>query len=275
VTSTWTTNSDGSVTFNGTVTFPAGTNTATGAGVVIFGANGGTTNFPAASTGPAGVSPTFTTAMVQVANGTALPSPNPAVVFTAASGSTPPNYALTFYVNSGATGSSSTSILTASDLENSAQAGYTIGYNATTSKASWQPKLNGGWYYTNTISATASNTTSTKAMTSITIPSQPFSWWPHVHAYGNVVGAVDTRIDLVARINSTTGVECARGLGAVGSSAPPIVAIPNGLYSGSGNIISAGSPATIYLNAENQNSSANPWNTTSSAFFQVKVSPVS
>jgi hypothetical protein len=280
VTSTWTTNSDGSVTFNGTVTFPAGTNTATGAGVVILGANGGTTNFPAVSTGPAGLSPTFSTTMVQLANGTALPSPNPAVVFTAGSGSNPPNYALTFYVNAGATGSTTSSILTATDLENTAQSGYVIGYDSVNAKAQWQPMLNGGCYYANTISATTSNTISIKNMASINIPAQPFNWWPQVFAAANVIGAVDTRVDLVARATTTagsysTGNECARGYGVAGATPPPVTAIPNGLYTGSPNIIPAGAQAYLYLNAENQNPSAvGAWYTTSAAWFQVGVFPV-
>ena len=277
---TWTTNSDGSVTFNGTVTFPAGTNTASGAGVVILGANGGTTNFPAVQAGAAGASPTFTTTMIQVASGTALPSPNPAVVFTAGSGATPPNYALTFYVNAGATGSTTSSILTASDLENTAQSGYVIGYDSTNAKAQWQPMLNGGCYYANTIPATTSNTVGIKNMAAINVPAQPFNWWPQVFATANVMGGVDTRVDLVARATTTagsysTGNECARGYGVTGATPPPITAIPNGLYTGSPNIIPAGVQAYIYLNAENQStSSTTTWYTTSAAWFQVGVFPV-
>jgi hypothetical protein len=273
VSNTWTTNSDGSVTFNGTVTFPAGTNTASGAGIMVLGPNGGTTNFPAASiTGPAGPAPTFSVTTVQYAAGAALPSPNPAVVFTAGSGSTPPNYALTFYVNAGAAGSSTSAILTASDLENTAQAGYVIGYDSVNAKAQWQPMLAGGWFYANTIAATTSNTTGNKNLTSITVPGQPFAWWPECYAMANVVGGIDTRVDLVARITTQNGPEVARGYGAVGYSGPWTM-IPNGLYTGSPNIIPANTQAVIYLNAENQ-AGTSAWNTTSAAFFQVHCSPV-
>jgi hypothetical protein len=266
------------VTFNGSVTFPAGTNLATGAGVCIFGPNGGTTNFGAIATGSPGVSPTITATTVQVASGTSLPSPNPAVVFTPASGSTPPNYAFTFYVNAGAAGTTGANTLISpapSDLEGTPLAGYMIGYNSTDAKAQWQPKLVGNWYYNNSMSASASNTTAVKNMGSLTVPVLPFAWWPEVYAQANIVGAVDTRVDLIARIGTTTGTICGYGYGATGATPPPTVLFSQGLAVSSSNIIAAGAgPTTIFLNAENQTASANPWNTTSSSWFQVKACAV-
>lgn len=275
MTSTWTQNADGSVDFNGTVRFPAGTNLASGVGIVIFGPDGGFANFGAIAKGDPGVSPTLTFQTVQVAAGTALPSPNPAVVFTPGSGDTPPNYAVTTYVNAGATGEpGGTEILTATDLEGTAAAGYMIGYSAADSKAKWQAIPLGGWYYGGTIAATASNTNSVKPLDSIAISARPYDWWPEVFASAQVIGAVDTRVDLVARVNSTTGPICGYGKGATGATPPPVQAIPNGLAAGSDNIIPAGQAATIFLNAENQTDSANSWNTDASTTFQVRPSPV-
>lgn len=269
---------DGSVDFNGTVRFPNATNLASGAAVVVFGPNGATASFPAVSKGDTGLSPTLTFAQVQVAYGTSLPGTNPAVVFTPGSGSTPDNYAITTYLNAGATGSTGTpSILTASDLEGTAQGGYVIGYSNTDSMAQWQPKLCGGYFFTNTFSATSSNTVALKSITSITISALPFAWWPEVSGQVNVIGAVDTRVDLVARINSTSGNVCGYGMGLAGAAPPPPVLQPYGLTTGS-NTIAAGSAATIFFNAENQTASSNPWNTTSggvsSGYFSVKVAPV-
>lgn len=276
MTDTWTTNSDGSVNFTGTVRFPAGTNLASGVGIVIFGPDGGDASFPAVEQGEPGATPTFTVSMSQQAYGTALPSPNPAVSITPASGDTPPNYALTFYVNAGEPGASgSTTILTATDLEGTAALGYLIGYDPTESKAQWQAIPCGNWYVASSIGATTSNTNALKNMASISIPAQPFAWWPEVHAQAQVIGAVDTRVDLVARIGSTTGTICGYGYGAAGAAPPNVVALPSGLAISSANIIAAGSgPTSIFLNAENQTSSGNPWNTTTSASFQVKVGPV-
>lgn len=276
MTDTWTFNSDGSADFTGTVRFPAGTNLASGAGIVIFGPNGGVANFPAIFQGESGLPPTINWTIQQVAYGTALPSPNPAVTVVDAGG---PGVAsildVTIYLNAGEPGESgTTTILTATDLEGTAQAGYTIGYSAADSKAQWQPKLAGNWYRASSIGATTSNTNTSKTLASIAIPAQPFNWWPEVYAQAQVVGASDTRVDLVARVNSNTGNICGYGYGMAGAAPPPVIAIPSGLAVSSNTIISAGSAATIFLNAENQTDSANAWNTTTSASFQVKAGPV-
>lgn len=277
MTNTWTINSDGSVTFDGTVQFPAGTNLASGAGIAIFGPNGGTTNFPAIEAGPPGDTPTLSFSMVQVAYGTALPTPNPAVVETPG---TPPNYALTFYVNAGEPGTSAANTLISpqpTDLEGTPAAGYLIGYDATNSKAQWQPSPAANWYFSNSFAATASNTSALKGITSVTIPALPYAWWPEVFGCANVIGAVDTRVDLVARLNSTTGTICGYGAGSTGFSGAQFV-IPNNLYVGSASIIAANAgPTTVYFNAENQTSSSNPWNTGAGGqgyFFQVRPSQV-
>jgi hypothetical protein len=274
MTDTWIFNSDGSADFSGTVHFPAGSNIASGAGVVVFGPNGAVASFPAIFKGDPGDAPTVTWTMSQVAYGSSLPSTNPVVVFTPASGLTPPNYDLTFYVNAGSPGASAANTLISpqpSDLDGSPADGYLIGYSSSLSEAQWQPIPVGNYYFDGSISATSSNTNAVKNLSSIAIASQPFDWWPEISAATNVIGASDTRVDLVARIGSTSGTICGYGYGQAGSSPPPVSAGPYGLAVGAGTIISAGSGATIYLNAENQTSSANPWNTTSSSFFQVKV----
>jgi hypothetical protein len=243
---------------------------------MVITANGVSTNFPALATGPPGPSPTFTFTTTQVAHGSSLPNPNPAVVFTPASGATPPNYAITTYVNAGQDGAAAANTLISpqpSDLEGTPAAGKIIGYSVADSKAQWQPKPVSNWYWA-TPAATSSNNTASKNLASISVPSQPFDWWPEVLAQTTVVGAVDTRVDLVARVGSTSGEICGYGYGAPGAAPPPIATLPYGLAVGSANIITAGSGATIFLNAENKTASVAAWNTTSSTTFAVRPSPV-
>jgi hypothetical protein len=281
---TWTVNSDGSVTFNGTVNFPAGTNLASGAGIAIFGPNGGNTNFPAVEQGTPGLPPILNFTVTQVAFGTALPSPNPAVTQVTAGGAgVASEYNVTIFVNAGEPGTATvdTSTLLAA-IEGTAASLFDIGFDVTNNELQWQPKLVGNWYYSGTVGATSSTTVAVKPMTSIAVPAQTYAWWPEVAGYGTIVGAVDTQVDLVARLNSSSpassgssvGAECGRGKGAVGATPPPLAVVPNMLAVGSDNIVAAGSAATIFFNAENQTSSSNPWNTTSAAFFQVRPSPV-
>lgn len=269
---TWSVNTDGSVTFNGSVWFPAGTDTASGAGIVVFGPGGGKATFPAVEPGPVGPAPRFVFQMIQVAYGTPLPAVNPV--------STPTEYDsygnpivsnLTFYVNSGSPGvNGTTTIMTASDLEGTAQAGFVIGYDAPTSKPQWQAPLIGSWYYAAGIGATSSDTTTQKQIGSIAVPSQPQAYWPKVEAQATIVGASDTRVDLVARIGSSTGEICAYGYGSPGAAPPVVVTQAYELGPDSPNIVAADTPVVLYLFAENQTSSPNAWSATSSCTFSVK-----
>ncbi|WP_459979739.1 hypothetical protein, partial [Mycobacterium avium] len=67
---TWSTNPDGSVTFNGSVWFPAAFNNASGAGIVVFGPGGGKATFPAVQPGPPGPAVRFAFNVIPVAYGT-------------------------------------------------------------------------------------------------------------------------------------------------------------------------------------------------------------
>lgn len=268
---TWSVNPDGSTTFNGSVWFPAGFNSASGAGIVIFGPGGGTATFPAVQPGPPGPAMQFSFQQVQVAYGTPLPAVNPGVVPTAwdANG-IPTALSLTFYVNSGKDGAPGSATIPQILDGVTAAAGMVIGWDAANSTAQWQQIPMGGWQYATGIVASASNTNTQKQIGAIQVAAQPQAWWPEVKAQANVVGAVDTLVDLVARVNGTAGEICAYGYGNPGSAPGTVTAISDGLGPGSLNIIPAGQAATIYLYAENQTSSANDWSTTARCSFACR-----
>lgn len=270
---TWSVNPDGSTTFNGSIWFPAGFNNASGAGIVVFGPGGGKATFPAVQPGPPGPATKWAISMVPVAYGTPLPSPNPEVVATEwDSEGNPVALSLTFYNWAGPAGQDGQSVIPATLDGVAAKAGYMIGWDAENNTAQWQPAPVGAWQYATGIVASASNTNSQKQIGSIQVQAQAQAWWPEVQAQGNVIGAVDTRVDLVARVGGTAGEICAYGFGNPGVSPGTVYAIASGLGPGSANIVPAGQAATIYLYAENKTSSANDWSTTASCSFQVRPS---
>lgn len=270
---TWSTNPDGSATFNGSVWFPAGFNNASGAGIVVFGPGGGKATFPAVQPGPPGPAVRFAFNVIPVAYGTALPSPNPEVVATEYdSAGNPTALSLTFYISQGPAGQDGETTISQELGGVMAAAGYMIGWDATSGEAQWQPIPVGNWQYATGIVASASNTNSQKQIAAIQVPAQLAAWWPEVKAQANVVGAPDTMVDLVARVNGTSGAICAYGYGNPGASPGTVTAISYGLGPGSANIVPAGQAATIYLYAENQTSSANDWSTTNRCSFQVRPS---
>lgn len=270
---TWSTNPDGSVTFNGSVWFPAAFNNASGAGIVVFGPGGGRASFPGVQPGPPGPAVKFTFQMIPVAYGTPLPSPNPEVVETEwDSNGDPVALSLTFYNWAGPPGQDGQTTISQVLGGVTAAAGYMIGWDPDSGQAQWQPVPVGNWYYATGITASASNTNSQKQIGAIQVPAQLQAWWPEVQAQANVIGAVDTRVDLVARVGGTAGQICAYGFGNPGASPGTVYAIASGLGPGSANIVPAGQAATIYLYAENKTSSANQWSTTASCSFQVRPS---
>lgn len=274
---TWSVNSDGSVTFNGSIWFPAGTNTASGAGIVVFGPGGGRATFPAVEPGPPGPATQYAFKMIQVPYGTPLPPVNPAVTETQwdANGiATALN--VVFYVNSGKDGpSGATTIMTATDLEGDPQAGYMIGYDPDENKAQWQPFPIGGWKSATGIAATASNTVTQKSIgNGIAYGPYTVDTWPIVRAQAEVVGAVDVSVNLVARINSNTGEICAIGYGQPGAAPPMLKVEPYQIGPASANIIPAGHTANILLYAEATTSSNSAWSTTARCTFSVKADPV-
>lgn len=265
------THSDGSVSFYGEVWWPAGTSSASGAGVMVLGPGGARASFPAVKQGTPGITPSFNISQVIQAYGTALPQTNPVQVATAwDSNGIPTAYDLVFYNQSGPPGDdASVEIPSSLDGVNAAQASY-IGWDAPAQQAKWAQLPVGNWQYATGISASASNTTTQKQVASILVQAQPYDWWPEVDGEISVIGAVDTQINAVARVNGSSGAICGYGYGAAGASPGPIGLHKYGLGVGSTNIVPAGQAKTIYLYAENQTASPNAWSTTSSAFFQVK-----
>lgn len=268
----------GSIMYSGPVLFPAGTDTSTQVGVAIFGPNGATTNFPAVQAGASGLSPIITASLVQVAYGTALPTPNPAVTLVTPGGPGVASvYNMVFYLNAGAPGTTSAfQLQNATDLSGTAVTGWgpvVTGTSPTT--FGYAPQLGSGLYYSVTGgSATSSTVASPKNLTAIGIAAKPYAWWPVCKLQAQVVGAADTRVDVVARLTSTTGQIVGYGLGQAGVSPAPAILHEQGLAATGPQIVPAGTAATIYFNAENQTSSVNAWSVAAGWFASVKVTPV-
>lgn len=269
----------GSVMYSGPVLFPAGTDTSTQVGVAIFGPNGATTNFPAVEAGVSGLPPIINVSYVQLAHGTSLPAPNPASTLVSPGG---PGIAAVYdwviYGNVGADGATSAFALhNATDLAGTAAIGMVptvsgIGPTAFTLKTPPAVK----WFTVGSVGATASNVNTIKNITSVSIPDQPTDGWLEIYAQALTIGAVDTQVNLVARIgNYSTGTIISTGLGQAGASPAPTVLQPQGLSASTGIITAGSGPTTVFLNGENQTPSANSWNIAAGTLFSVKFQPTS
>jgi hypothetical protein len=288
----WTVNSDGSVDFNGIVHFPAGTDLASGVGVAIFGPGGGVANFGVIADGEPGQPPTLNFTLTQLAYNVALPAVNPTQVLVSPGGAGVASvYDVQYYVNGGEPGPPGpNSMLKADDVVGTPAAGQVPTYRPTggtggVPAAVWEAPKVGGWYNITGIAATPSSTSAQRLLDSITIPGQPWPWVAEVFAKCVVDGAVDTRVDLVARLgDQAAGDQLSYCEGQAGATPPTLVAIPDfaapmpgsdtvGYYSAGYAVVPAGTQAPIYLRAENQTASSNPWST-GAASISVKVTPV-
>lgn len=284
---TWTTNADGSVDFNGDVHFPAGTNLASGMGVVVFGPGGGQASFPATQQGPPGPAPVINWTATQVPYGTPLQSPNPAVTQTAPGVQ---NVNLQYWAGQqGPTGTNA--ILSATDLE-----GVTmpttppankavLAFDAGNSKVQFVDPRVGGMYSV-LISATTSAAGQGRQLGVIGVPALPYAWWPETGAMIPVSAADNTsQVNIVARVNNAvSGDQCGIHLGTLGAAAYTAVVEPGfgavlpgnstagamGSYYGA---VPAGTAVSIYLRAEQQASTTSGY-ATGAGYFWFKVNPV-
>ncbi|QZD97911.1 minor tail protein [Mycobacterium phage Beem] len=273
------------ITFDGRVTVVNGFNPDTGVAYLVLTPEGGFGELPFFSAGTPGLPPEFTEIkMTPVDPGDPLPTPNPVVTVVDPGGpGLPSRFKLEFFVHKGLKGDTGSLVIAnAEDLAASPALGgetdkYTLVYRA--SDGMWVPTAQkvGNMYVSPNIAATAFNSTSVRALSSINIPAQKFDWYPEVFAQTQVTGSADTRVDLVARLNdAASGAMVGFSKGLVGTTPPPNVVIPAFSVSSALPKVLAGNAATIYLRAEQQAATSNSWSTPASpaTTFCVKVAPL-
>lgn len=275
------------IIFDGQLTIVNGFNPESGTAVLVLTPKDGFGTLPFFATGESGLPPTFSSiTMTEVDPSTPLPAVNPVVTLVNPGGpGVASQYSLAFYIHSGAPGSTGTiTIRNATDLALSPALGtgtnaYILVYDAPSQ--TWIPSAQkvGNMYVPATILSTAFNNTSPRLLASVTIPAQPFKWYPRVFAQVAVTGSSDTRVDLFARLNDpASGAQVGYAKGVAGSSpgvATLIPAPPAGSSWPSYGQVAAGVAATIYLRAEQVATSSNNWSTPAApdTTFCVEVCP--
>lgn len=282
---TYLVNTDGSITWTGTVTFSGATDAlATGVATLTLTPSGGVSSLPALVTGDPGLPPVFRNVTVtEVAAGAALPAPAWTLVSPGGAG-VASVYDLTISVHAGAKGDPGTnaSISAASDVSGTLADGTVLVYNASTSKwAVSAPKRTIGPYTIASASFTAYSGTAARAtLAAMTMPAQPWDWRPRVSGHFYAIGSATTHIDAEVRIgDATTGDLVGYGLGLTSPTAFPISidphfgsAVPSSATYGK---VAAGATATITLSAVRTTASIDAWQTLAdNGQFVVEIVPV-
>jgi len=252
------------------ITFTNAFDPKTGVSTITITPAGGLSNLPALLQGTPGLPPVIdSTTAVEYAPGATIP-PNTTTVVSPGGAGTASHYTITYGVHRGNDGLPGTnSVLTAIDLSGPLVNGYQITYNAAGPGALWAAPKVGGLYVPASIAATASSASSPRTLIGVAVPAQAFDWWPIVNAQCCVIGASDTRIDLVARLNNaTSGDIVGYGSGVTGAAPPPVLINGSGyggVLTGSYGKVLAGQAATIYLVAVQVAASSNSWSTAASS----------
>jgi hypothetical protein len=271
-----------------------GANTESGVAYIIITPDGGVGSLPFMATGLPG-SPTLfpTINMVQLPDGTALPSPNPVSTLIDAGGpGLPAKYSLTFYVNAGPAGVTVGNTLTgATDFLHDGTTGapaqgvgtdkYTLIYRNSDGKYVLTAQKVGDRYSPASIAATAKNTTDPRDLASMTLGPFPWDWTVEPFAATIIDGSVDTRVDLFVRLGDPAGGDTvAYGRGCVGANTAQYqtIAIPSSpsVLPGAYGKVLSGNSSAITLRADQVAPSSNPWATPASpdTTLWVKVIPL-
>lgn len=267
--------------WTGKVQIPKTYDPTTKSAIILLGPDGGIADIPALVQGDPGQPATLDEAInfSALAYDDTTPDSASFTLITPGTVSTPPVYRLNLALHKGSPGANGTSsILSAGDITGTATDGYIVAKKAGEAKAEWIAQKVGGQYWPASISNTSGTDGQNRTLASVSIPAQPFDWRPRVFGQCVIAGTVNTRVDLIARAgDATSGDIVGRAYGVAGATPPPAILV-SGVPAGSANTvgkISAGSATTIYLRAEQQASTTDPYTTAGvTTSFMVEVAPI-
>lgn len=274
------------ITFEGTLTVVNGFNPDTGTAYLVLTPSGGFGSLPFFATGDPGLPPVFDEITIEeIEPDDPLPSPNPQVTVVSAGGpGSASHLKLKFYIHKGATGDpGAITISGATDLSGTPGSGtdkFMLLYRNSDGKWVMSAQKVGDAYVPGAIASTASSATSPRILATVNIPAQPFDWRPRCFGQVLVAGTVNTRVNLVARVNdASSGDEVGFSKGVAGQGWPNILipASPAGsAVPGSYGKVTAGNAATVYLVAEQKAATSDSWSTAAApdSSFWAEVSPL-
>lgn len=273
--------------YTGPVLFPAGLDPAsTKTAMFVLGPSGALITVPPLAEGQPGYPPSLT-----ARNITTLAAGTPAtfaLTQTAAGGpGTPSIYAVDVGIPAGVQGPAyQTEIINASDLSGTPAAGYTLVYvpaqGSVAAQMAYAAMPYGSVYNAVSITPTGTTAGENRTLSSLSIPAQPFLWVPKVEAQATITGTINTKVNLIARMNNGgsgafSGTEVAIGQGQLGPGPATVstqMAFTSLVTGDSGSpVIPANTAVTIYLNAEQQASTADTY-TTADTTYSLVVQPL-
>ena len=266
------------VTWTGQVNFTDSSDVATtGVATLTLTPDGGWSNLPPLAAGTPGLPPTLRNVTVtQVAYGTTPPASSWSLV-TAGGAGTASVYDLVLYVNSGAAGTAGAfSVSSGIDIVGTPTDNYILVFDTADSKWHWMPQLAGGLYAATSFTAYTGNA-ATATICTLTVPAQPFDWYPDVAGWATMNGTANTNVELACRLNNAvSGNQIGYGPGTPGALTNNLFlvrAFGTPLAGGFGKV-TAGNSATFYFMARQTAATTDAWSVSSAAGFSVRTMPI-
>lgn len=265
---------------NCTVTVNNAFDPTSGVATFTFTPSGGLGTLPALLDGLPGQSPQLRNVnLTQVPFGDALPSPAATWTMISPGGPGQPSvYDLNLWVNSGEPGSVGAFLLAeANDLTGAVSDFATVVWDAFTGNFTYTQLPFTPLYWASSINSISTSSTGAQTLASVSIPAQPFPYYPICSGGCTVIGTANTQVNLSANITTTSGNQVAVDYGIAGVPNQKLI-LRSGPPSGSSASypkIAANTSATIVFSAQQVASTADSWSIASStANFSVLVANV-
>lgn len=277
----WTTDDEQWIYWRGEVRISKTFDPTTQAAVIKLGPYGGTAIIPALAKGDPGKHAQFDNVIPVTELEYDDPTPLSAFFETIVPGSdeVSPVYRLNLTQRKGAPAEAIPPvILDASDLDGVPLDGYILAKSVGSETVEFVPQRVGDQHWPATIPNTSGVNGQNRTLCQVSIPAQPFNYRLRVHGECQISGTANTRVNIYARLNNeSSGDIVGRSSGQTGAT-PPTNVLVSGPAAGSAStvgLVYAGNAAVVYMRAEQQASTTDPYTTSASTTsFMVEVCPV-
>lgn len=263
---------------NATITVNNAFDPTTGVASITITPLGGLGTLPALLEGQSGPSPLFRNInYTQLAYGVSGAGASFTEIAPGGPG-TPAIYDLNLSVNSGAPGTVGSFLLAAAgDVIGTAENWFTVLYDTADSKFNLGLPPIGVKNWPTVANSTSGTGAGPRTLAQVTVPAQPWAWYPTVTGQTVVSGTVNTQVNIVANIGSTSGAQVGIGYGSPGLATQTVV-MSDGVPPGSSTSyaqVAANTSATLVFSATQVGANTDAWSTSdTTTVFSVTSNPV-
>lgn len=263
---------------NCTITFNNAFDPTTGVASITITPAGGLGTLPGVLQGQAGYPPTLRNVnLTQIPYGEALPASTWTEINPGGAGEAS-IYDLNISLNAGAPGEIASFLITAAeDVVGAVEDFTTLLWNSAVDAFQLTVPPVGVYVWPTVATATSGTTAGPRTLAQVTVPAQPWPWYPIVFGHTVVTGTLNTQVNLSANIGASGGVQVGYGNGVAGATAQSISlsSSPPAGTATSAPLVGTNTQATIVFTATQVGANVDAWSTAAATTaFSVMALPV-